>query len=250
MKSKTTGLPTCHDCRIRNTALFGELELEQINKIVTLRSEQTLYEAGEYLYYEGDTATRAFTVYEGWVVLFKNLENGERQILSFALPGDFISYETGRNIQYDHSAIAASKVTLCTFPLNRFRECISVLPDLAFAINSIVNTATKRCHSSLTAIASYPAEAKVAALLLSLFIRVTRGENQSDCIAFPLTQEDIADTLGLSVIHVNRVFQSLRKQGLIECKSRCLTIPDKRALAEKAMSNLEKMEELLLGVKK
>lgn len=251
MKSITQNLPKCHGCAIRATALFGELETNQLDKARALRSCQTLYSAGEHLYYEGDIAQKAYTLYKGWVILFKNLENGNRQILRFALPGDFLCYKAGRNRTMDHSAIAVSDVALCTFPIDRFRDTIAELPDLAIAISSISDLITERCHVSLTTIASHPAETKVAYLLLSLFIRersliIDRKDN-TNCIQFPITQEDIGDALGLTAIHVNRVFQNLRKQGLIECKNKCLWIPDQEALAKVAKINLQYLKGLMVG---
>ena len=72
------------------------------------------------------------------------------------------------------------------------------------------------------------------------------------CVAYlrleGYTQEDIADALGLTSIHVNRVLQSLRKGGLIEYKNRCLWVPDKDALAEKANISLQELEQLMLGI--
>lgn len=248
MKSNTQNLPKCKDCSIRATALFGELETNQLDKARSLRSAQLTYETGEYLYHEGDTPDKAFTVYSGWVTLFKNLKNGDRQILRFALPGDFLCYKVGRHRTVDHSAIAASDVTLCAFPIDRFRKTISELPDLAFAISSITETATQRCHSALTSIASHPAEAKVAFLLLSLYIRELSSQSKTEFIPFPITQEDIGDALGLTSIHVNRVFQTLRKKGLIECKNRCLWIADKNALAKVAKISLPEMQKLMVGI--
>lgn len=249
MRSITQNLPKCKDCAIRESALFGELETEHLDKARSLRSSQVVYAAGEYLYHEGDESDKAYTLYEGWISLFKNLENGDRQILRFALPGDFLCYKMGHNRILDHSAIAISDVTLCSFPLDRFRDTISEMPELAFAISSISELVTERCHTSLTSIASHPAESKVAYLLLSLYIKEQAVEtNDSSCIAFPITQEDIGDALGLTSIHVNRVFQSLRKKGLIECKSKCLWVPDQEALAGVAKVSLPELQRLMINI--
>jgi CRP-like cAMP-binding protein len=248
MKSNTQNLPKCENCAIRDSALFGELETEQLDKARSLRSAQQTYEAGEYLYHEGDTSEKAFTVYSGWVTLFKNLKNGDRQILRFALPGDFLCYKVGKHKIVDHSAIAASDVTLCAFPIDRFKQIIAELPDLAFAISSVTETTTQRCHSALTSIASHPAETKVAFLLLSLYVREMSLSSNNECVPFPITQEDVGDALGLTSIHVNRVFQSLRGKGLIECKNRCLWVSDKKALAKVAKISLPELENLMVGI--
>ena len=249
MKSITQNLPQCADCAIRESALFGELKTKQLDKARKLRSCQVTYSAGEYLYHEGDKADKAYTMYTGWVRLFKNLENGDRQILRFALPGDFLCYKIGHNNVLDHSAVAISDVTMCAFPIDRFRAVISELPDLAFAISSITDMVTERCHTALTSIASHPAEAKVAYLLLSLYVRESHLLNESsDWIPFPITQEDIGDALGLTSIHVNRVFQSLRKQNLIECKNRSLMVRDQDALATVAKVSISELRRLMTNV--
>jgi len=249
MKVNTTNLPGCKECAIRATALFGELEMEHLDKARSLRSSQVVYEAGEYLYHEGDVPEKAYTIYKGWVILFKDMQDGHRQILRFALPGDFLCYKVGNNKIIDHSAIAVSEATLCAFPIDRFRETISQLPELAFAISSITERTTQRCHTVLTTIASHSAETKIAFLLLSLFIReVSLNPANSECVPFPITQEDIADALGLTSIHVNRVLQVLRKDGLIECKNRCLRVHDIIALAERAKISLPEIEHLMIGI--
>ncbi len=244
MKSYAKNLPKCENCPIRSASLFGELEEKHLDRARLLRSSQVTYTAGEYLYHEGDIPSKAYTLYEGWIILFKNLHNGDRQILRFALPGDFLCYKVGKNKAMDHSAIVVSDVTLCAFPIERFRDVISKLPELAFAITSITEATTERCHSSLTAIASYSAESKVAFLLLNLFLRELAFKESDTCITFPITQEDIADALGLTSIHVNRVFQSLRKKGLIECKNRCLWVPDKVALAKVARISTQELDKM------
>jgi len=249
MRTITQNLPQCQSCTVRNSALFGELRTKQLDKARELRSCQIVYTAGEYLYHEGDPVDKAFTLYKGWVRLFKNLKNGDRQILRFALPGDFLCYKVGRNNILDHSAIAISDATLCAFPIDRFHKVISELPDLAFAISSITDLVTERCHNSLTSIASHPAESKVAFLLLSLYVREQSLQPKpAEYIAFPITQEDIGDALGLTSIHVNRVFQSLRKKGLIECKSKCLWIPDQDALSVIAKISISELKKLMINI--
>ena len=118
MRSITQNLPKCQSCVIRSSSLFGQLETNLLDKARVLRSSQDVFPEGEHLYYEGDTADHAYTIFKGWVILYKSLENGNRQILRFALPGDFLCYKIGKNRTLDHSAIAVSDATVCTFPLD------------------------------------------------------------------------------------------------------------------------------------
>ena len=251
MRSITQNLPKCQSCAIRSSSLFGQLETNLLDKARALRSSQDFFPEGEHLYYEGDTADHAYTIFKGWVILYKSLENGNRQILRFALPGDLLCFKVGRNKVLDHSAIAVSDTALCVFPIERFKKTVKELPELAVALGSMSCLISERYHSMLTTIASHPAETKVAFLLLSLYIRqfaVTKKKDDTDCcVNFPIKQEDISDALGITSIHVNRVLQSLRKKGLIECKNKCLKVPDQQALAVVAKVDLESLQDLMLG---
>jgi len=249
MKFITQKLPKCKDCAVRNAALFGELETDHLDKARALRSSQVQFSAGDFLYHEGETPDKAYTLYEGWVTLFKNLENGDRHILRFALPGDLLCYKTGKNRVLDHSAVAVTDATLCAFPIEGFTNTIAEFPELSFAINSVTNTVMEQCYSALTSIASNPADAKVAYLLLSLYVRECSLKNETpDGIPLPITQEDIADALGLTAIHVNRVLQKLRKLGLIKCKNKVLWIGDQEELAKIARVNLSDIKKLMVAL--
>jgi len=253
MRSITQHLPRCESCCIREASFMNQLNVNQLSKANAFRSSQEMFAEGEHLYYEGDIAQHIYSVYKGWVILYKSLENGNRQILRFALPGDLLCFKVGRNKVLDHSAIAVSDTSLCTFPIERYKKTVKELPELAVALSSMSSLISERYHSMLTTIASHPAETKVAFLLLSLYIRQcvvskSRGEADPDCcVHFPIKQEDISDALGITSIHVNRVLQSLRKKGLIECKNKCLKVPDQEALAEVAKIELEVLEEMMLG---
>ena len=247
MKFINQNVPKCENCAIRNASLFGELESMHLDKARALRSSQIAFTTGEYLYHEGGFPDKAFTLHQGWIALFKSLEDGSRQILRFALPGDLLCYKTNFNTPLDHSAVALTDTTLCAFPLDRFREVISELPELSFALSSVNEVTTKRCYATLTAIASFAAEAKIAYLILSLYIRERSIKgNALESIHFPITQEDIADALGLTSIHVNRVIQSLKKRDLINYENRQMWIPNQEALAEVARTDLDELKMLMV----
>lgn len=249
MKIITKDLPKCEECPIREASLFGELENIHLDKARSLRSSQVKLSAGDFLYHEGDIPDKAYTLHQGWVILFKNLKEGSRQILRFGLAGDLLCF-TSKNKSLDHSAVALTDITLCAFPLSGFRSIISELPELSIAISSTNAVTTKRCYATLTTIASHNAETKVAYLLLSLYIRASAlPENKSsDYVFFPITQEDIGDALGLTSIHVNRIYQNLRKKGLIECNNKSLLILDEDELAEVAKVDLEELKRLMIVV--
>lgn len=250
MRIITQNLSDCEKCGVCKMTLLGELETTVLDKVMKLRSSQYIYSPGEYLYHAGETPDRALTIHKGWVILFKDLDDGSRQILRFALAGDLLSYRIGLKNTLDHSAIAVSDVTVCSFPIESFRQEKSILPDLSFAISSISELMTAQCYATFTSIAKESGEAKVAFLLLSLFLRESehslKKKDINEGIFFPITQEDIADALGLTSIHVNRIYQGLRKQGLIECKSKHLRVIDQNKLAKVAHAKLPELKKLMI----
>ena len=146
----------------------------------------------------------------------------------------------------DHTAIALTDITLCAFPLDRFKKVIIQLPELSHALSSIHDVTMEHCYATLTSISKYTAETKVAYLLLSLYIREnSREPANNDYIDFPITQEHIGDALGLSSIHVNRVIQEMTMKGLIKCKKKKLTILNQQALAKMGKVDLDKLKELM-----
>ena len=227
MKTTKTDLPKCLQCPVRSSTLFGLLNVDMLDKVRALRTHQLLLDSGEHLYHQGDRPSNAYTVYEGWLMLYKNTHDGNRQIIRFALPGEFLGYRVGPDVVHDHSAQALSPVKLCSFPIATIVSEAGQFTDLLHAIQAMNDTTMERCHSSITTIANKTAEAKVAYLLLTLFSREQAVRKTiDDCIPFPLTQEIIGDALGLTAIHVNRVMQNLRAKELIVCQNRCLEILD------------------------
>lgn len=235
MQTLKSNLPKCPTCPVRSSALFGHLDTESLDKVRGLRTSQLLLGSGEHLYEQGETATTACTLYDGWMMLYRITHRGERQILRFAVAGDFLGYKPGKGAVYDHSAQALSPVKVCTFPIKDILASASQVADLLVAVQAQNDALMELCHSSLTAIANKSAEAKVAFLFLTLYSRATVVRAAEDNhIAFPLTQEHIGDALGLTSIHVNRVVQGLRAKGLIMCQNRCLSILDQEALIKVA----------------
>ena len=241
-------LPKCEDCVIRNSSLFGEIETSHLDNVRSLRTSQITFNTGDYIYHEGDMPAQAYTLQQGWICLFKTFEDGSRQILNFALPGEFLNYKLS-NDPLDHSAIAQTDITLCVFPLDLFKSVLSELPELSMAISSLTEISIERCYSALASTASSNAEVKVAYLLLSLYVReMSLKQDESNSVYLPITQVDIGDALGLTSVHVSRVFKSLQTKGLINYQNRNLCVPNEENLAKVANVSLEEFKKLLLVV--
>ncbi len=192
--------------------------------------------AGQYLYHQGDQHHEFYILRNGWIILTSNTEKGKRQIIRSVLPGDLLGIQPDLHGPAIYSAVAVQDSVICCVP--DFLKICSLQPQLALKL-----VWTEACETTLTElyminIAHRDARQKVAFMAFELYQRLkSRGLNNGDTVAFPLTQEDIADTLGLSTIHVNRTLQQLHKEQLLSVHKHQLTILDYKKL--KALVGME-----------
>jgi CRP-like cAMP-binding protein len=191
---------------------------------------------GAEAFSEGETTGKLYVVLDGWLILHRILEDGRRQILDFALPGAVLGYGSTPDSQFAFSADALTNVEIATIPLSGLRMMLSGGTDGAAILLNAANEALLGAFDNLTDVGRRTAREAVANFLLRMDrrIRKTGNENKDGSVPFPLTQEHIGDTLGLTAVHVCRTLRVLRGDGLIEVGRGRLTIFDRQALALEA----------------
>lgn len=186
--------------------------------------------------HEGDNPRAVRVVLEGWACRYKELPDGRRQILAFFVPGDLCDSAVFLLDQMDHSIAAITPVTLGEITPDAFSQMTRESPELAdaLALNELVTVAIQREWT--LGLGQRNALERVAHLLCELHARleaiglVTDGQCH-----MPLTQIDIGSATGLTSVHVNRVLQELRRDGVIELTRRRLSIHRPAALGRAAM---------------
>jgi CRP-like cAMP-binding protein len=182
-----------------------------------------------YLYHQGEELNKTYILREGWILLSHLSEQGKRQVIRSVLSGDLLGFQPDLNAPSLYSAIAVQDSIICDVP--NILEMCKHNSELALKL-----VWTEACEITLTEIymlniAHRNAQEKVAFMALELFQRLKfRGLNNGHIIPFPLTQEDIADTLGLTAIHVNRTLHKLEQNKLISIHNHELTILDYKRL--------------------
>lgn len=189
------------------------------------------------IYLENIKPSFAFTLFSGWVALYQTLDNGQRQILRIALPGDLLGFQRHANGTATHSAEAITATKLCAFPVKDFSKMMTDQPEVAARLIEMTARDIAICQQHLVCAGKKTAREKIAYLLLETFHRVRKQVpadfNESDnSIYFPLTQEDIGDTVGLTNVHVNRMIKELEKDGILQCHHRRLSILKEDVMAE------------------
>src|SRR3954447_19691810 len=182
---------------------------------------------------EGDKPNGVFLVMDGIACRHKHRANGGRQILAYLVPGDLCDLDVALLDQMDHTITTLSACKVVRIAPEAVANLLEHHPAVARALRmpTLVDEATLRewlvnvgCRSALE---------RVAHLFCELLVRLRAvGRATKDSYALPITQADLADTTGLSNVHVNRTLQELRGEGLITLRAGSLTVLDWDRLKE------------------
>jgi CRP-like cAMP-binding protein len=214
--------------RMRALGVTSEAELDLLRALSERRER---HPAGDELAPEGALASRPRLVLSGWACRQRVLPDGRRQIFSFLLPGD--SFGLHRRLGPELSSIAAL-TAMETVDAEPLLEAVQGgrAPGLARAIAAIEAVEQGLMLDHMVRLGRQTAYERVAHFLLELQRRLeVAGLGDSQRFPLPLTQEILADALGLSIVHVNRTLQQLRREGLIELRSGVAILLDRDALA-------------------
>lgn len=218
-------------------ALFQGVPMSRLDWTQKYRDEQLVIPPKATLYEAGSKPKHVYTLFNGWMAMYQTSRNGKRQILRFALPGDFLGFQANSEGMISHSASAISESIVCAFPRDALTNLFEQQPTLALRLALMESRDMSLCQHHQAFRSSKDAHESIAFLLLELFHR-TRLQMRhnydpvTNTIVFPVTQEDIGDAVGLTSIHVNRVMRQFRKLGLLECSRKKLQILGEEELAE------------------
>jgi CRP/FNR family transcriptional regulator len=183
------------------------------------------FSAKRYLFHQGEMSQELYVLREGWVMLARLSGDGNRQVFRSVLPGELLGFQQHLKGPAIYSAIALLDSVVCRVP--NMERLYSTQPELALSLASSEACDMMLTELYLTNVTHRSARERIAFMVLELYHRLRlRGLNNGYTIQFPLKQEDIADTLGLTAIHVNRTLHAFRDEGLMEINKHELTILD------------------------
>jgi CRP-like cAMP-binding protein len=202
----------------------------------------------EDLISEGDPVDSIRVLLSGWLCRYKTLEDGRRQIVNFIVPGETCDAYAYLLSRMDHSIAAITPVTYAEIKRARLEKMVADDRSLAEAIwcETLLNNAIQREWA--INLGRRMALERVAHLFCEMFERLRPvGLTDGNSCGLPVTQMDLADATGLSVVHLNRTLQELRATGLIVLRDRMLTINDLDALKGLAMFSPNYLQPYRLG---
>ena len=207
---------------------LGEVETRAV---VALKRRRRAVAAGTEVVSERQTEHGVYLLEEGWACAYKMLPEGTRQIIDFALPGDFMGLRSVLLRTSDHSFAAVTDMVVWEIQPGDMVEACRDLPRLGAAVLWAASRSEAMVVEHLVSLGRRDARERTAHLLIELGLRLELvGLDSAVDYRCPLSQYDLADALGLSAIHINRVLRTLREDRLATFRHGRVEIHDPAAL--------------------
>ena len=226
----------CSECQLRQNPLFLKQTVQEHTLVQSLKRRELRLETGATLIHEGQTDAPLYTLYSGWAFRFKTLSDGRRQILSFLLAGDFIGVQQKMGDASAHGVVTLTDAVFCVFQRDSLWELHRQSPTMGFNITWLTAHEESLVDDTLLSVGRRSAEERIAMLLILLFKRAAalQADGGAAGVVFPLTQQHIADGLGLSLVHTNKTLRKLERRGLHQLEEGRLYMRDVKALSRLA----------------
>lgn len=234
----------CQECTVRSRALFGVIDVDNVRVTQNYRDKHRHITNGEIIHREQEKINYAFTLYSGCLILYNILPNGDRQILRVALPGDFVGFSRNHKGELPYSIKAVSDSRICLFSDKSVQKMIAEQPEIAKRLIDLQSNDMLLCQQRLLNLGHKNASEGLAYLIMELYSRIrvqapTLFNRQTGESFFPLNQADMADSLGLTKVHINRIIMEFKEQGLIKCGHKHLQVVDEKKLSELGQFDLD-----------
>lgn len=209
------------------------LSAEEETHLRSIISKDRHFAAGEDLVSEGSRPAYSTMLLDGFAARYKVMADGSRQITALHVAGDFVDLHAFSIKKMDHGIVALSPCHVAFADHADLKAITERMPHLTrlLWLDTLVDGAIHR--EWIVAMGRRSKRAQIAHLVCELFVRLqivrrTRGPS----FQFPLTQIEMADVLGISVVHLNKTLQALRREGVFTWENRTITIVDWERLQE------------------
>jgi CRP-like cAMP-binding protein len=229
----------CEICPLRKRPSLREFTAAELAFIKEFKIDELHVEPGASFLRQGAANQHLYTVLKGWAFRYKMLDDGRRQILNYALPADMVGLQGTLMHEMEHSVEALTPLTLCVFPRAKLWDLYSKFPSLAFDITWLAAREEQLIDEQLVNLGRRTALERTAYLLMHLYVRADEaGMVKNGTIQFPFTQQHLADTLGMSLVHTNKTLKRLMASNAIRWKDRVFEMVDRAELTNIAGDNV------------
>ena len=217
-----------HLKKLRRHAHLSSEEEQAIRNAVT---ETRSFAADKILIRNGVELNSSLLLLDGWLARSKDLPGGDRQVTQLHVAGDFADLHSYPLRRLDHDVATLSECLIAVVPHARLKELTERFPRLARLYWFSTNVDAAITRELALSLGRRSALSRMAHLFCELHVRLEMvGRAQGDGYDFPLTQRELAECLGLTVVHANRTLQELRRRRVLEFENRRLTVRDRKGL--------------------
>jgi CRP/FNR family transcriptional regulator, anaerobic regulatory protein len=222
----------CQKCPLRRGKWYRDFTPEELQFIASFKSGELKVRAGRNILSENENSPNLYTVLSGWVLKYKAVEDGRRQVTNYGLPGDLIGLQASVFDAMHHSVEALTDVTLCILPRDKLWTLYENFAGLAFDMTWLGAREESILGEYLLSVGQRRASERLAFILHDLFSRARRaGLTEKNRLMLPVTQHQLADTVGFSLVHTNKALQRLRQTGCFEWTGTRFEMLDEKKLA-------------------
>lgn len=223
----------CRACPLRREPLFVPFTDEEVVFQERFKMGELAVDPGTTILMEGSNSPQLYTVLEGQGVRYKTLANGRRQVINFLFPGDFAGLQAGLMGEMKHSVESRTRMVLCVFDRSRLWELFRGAPQRAYDLTWIAAVEEHFLGETIASLGQRDAGQRIAWALLRIWQRLrAAGIGAGHVVPLPFRQQDLADALGLSLVHTNKTLARFRARKLCDWSDGVLRIPEPPKLAE------------------
>ncbi len=203
----------CARCSVRGFSICAALDKAELRELESL-GRHVHFASCDTVFAQEEMTTSFYNLLKGVMRLYKLLPDGRRQIVGFALPGDFLGMAT--STRHSFSADAIGSVAVCRFSRTTFARFIENKPHLLRRINELAVRELSQAQDHMVLLGRRSAKEKVATFLIGWRDRLAQLKGPTKTVPLPMSRQDIADYLGLTIETVSRTFTKLDRDGVIE----------------------------------
>jgi CRP-like cAMP-binding protein len=228
----------CVNCPLRELELFGPMSEEELEFMKNFKTGELTAERGTEILAEGASSTQLYTALSGMGVRYKTQEAGRRQVVGFVLPGDFVGLQSGVMGEMQHSVEATTMMKLCVFNRSDFWRLFKAQPQRAFDLTHLAAREEQLLGEALVTVGQMNGVTRVAWALYRFFQRLRALDMiENGRVPLPYRQQDLADAVGLSLVHTNKTLTRLREAGVATWQDDALVVHKEEELAQ--LGNVE-----------
>lgn len=213
------GHPSCGDCPIRHRAVCARCEVDELAQLDEIKYYRS-FEAGQTVIWSGDRMDFVASVVSGIASLTQTMEDGRRQMVGLLLPSDFVGRPGRLTAAFD--VTATTDLVMCCFRKKPFEDMMASTPHIAQRLLEMTLDELDAAREWMLLLGRKTAREKISSLLAILARRDASLKAGVGSCSFdlPLTREEMADYLGLTLETVSRQISALKRDGIIELEGK------------------------------